>query len=239
MKGYMMRYYKKSYKILFILFILNAFIFACFFKSDYENVNAEISAVPYVSPADDEPANPDDLARAMKLAPRGLNIADPTFQQGFFTMNNSNDNMNSSKVISRNHDQYDKTGILRVTHNFNQLGAIWSNIDDSNFLDVSQDQSMSMWLYFGKPINDDKPMEVGDGMAFVLQNAQPTSSALNPFGGINAISRYNGNPAPGETLGVWGADFNNNGLLFGLPISKTAIPKSFAIEFDTFLNKLV
>jgi hypothetical protein len=55
---------------------------------------------------------------------------------------------------------------------------------------------------------------------------------LNPFGGINAISRFNGKPAPGETLGVWGADFDNSSS--NPRISETAIQNSFAIEFDTF-----
>ncbi|MGQ2375770.1 hypothetical protein [Companilactobacillus zhachilii] len=213
---------------------------------DTKEVYADDNDEVYVSHVDDEPADPEDLANAIATAPKGLDISDPTFLRGVFSNPGSTENVNSSKVIRRsNENSVDKTGILRVTHGLNQLGAIWSNIDNSNYLDISQDQSMSMWLYFGRPIDSKKPKEVGDGMAFVLQNAKPDSSPLNPFGGINAISRFNGEPAHGETLGVWGADFKNDGsakfpenLLDLFPISGRAIPNSFAIEFDTFLNQL-
>ncbi len=211
----------------------------CLFKVASLEVNAANSVEPNVAPVDVEPADPDDLKNALDTAPRGLDISDPTFLRGEFHKKDSDEDMNSSKVIKRNENNpNDKTGILRVTHNFNQLGAIWSNTSESNFLDISQDQSMSMWLYFGKPLNLAEPREVGDGMAFVLQNAKDDSSPLNPFGGIRAISRFDGSPAPGETLGVWGADFNNLGSASRASISQTAIQNSFAIEFDTFLNRL-
>lgn len=229
----------KNHRMLFIVLRFFVLIFIFLGMSTTTIYGASES---YVMPSEAPPDDPSDLEHALQSAPRGLDIADPTFLQGVFTMKNSDKNMNSSKVILRHpNDISDKTGILRVTHGFNQLGSIWSNVDESNFLDVSQDQSMSMWLYFGRPINSESPGEVGDGMAFVLQNAKPDSSTLNPFGGINAISRFEGNPAPGETLGVWGADFKNGPSslpMFDIPINLTAIQNSFAIEFDTFLNKL-
>lgn len=224
---------KKTYKKLLIILIFFELIFV------YElmlNTNEVYADVEYVSKVDEEAADPEDLKNAINSAPRGLDISDPTFLRGDFSNEGSSENMNSSKVIRKG--TTDKTGILRVTHGFNQLGSIWSNIDKSNFLDISQDQSMSMWLYFGRPIDQSKPLEVGDGMAFVLQNAQDNPLAMNKWGGIKAISRFHGNPAPGETLGVWGADFDNANSIFNIPISQTAIPNSFAIEFDTFLNRL-
>ncbi|WP_338216163.1 lectin-like domain-containing protein [Companilactobacillus muriivasis] len=167
--------------------------------------------------------DPVDLAHALKTAPRGLDISDPTFQLGEFKGNAAN-------VFRRGKDDNDSTGILQVTNKTKQLGAIWSNIDDKNYIDISQDQTMSMWLYFGKPIDKSRPRNVGDGMAFVLQN---------DIRGKNAISTFDGKPAPGETLGVWGADFDNsNRETKEEDIAKTSIQNSYAIEFDTFADIL-
>lgn len=173
---------------------------------------------------DDVPIdNPADLAKAISTAPRGLDISDPTFQLGEFKDN-------AARVIRRDQGDNDKTGILRVTDKTKQLGAIWSNIDDKNYIDISQDQTMSMWLYFGTPVNENNPRNVGDGMAFVLQN---------DIRGKNAISTFDGNPAPGETLGVWGADFNKDKKTEKEDIAKTSIQNSYAIEFDTFIDNLI
>lgn len=275
-KGLFMLFNNKYYKLSFIFFVFNILIIMCLFKAGLINVSAENTASPYVAPVDEPAADQKDLDNAIATAPKGLDISDPTFLRGQFHKKDSTEDMNASKVIRKSENNpNDKTGILRVTHNINQIGAIWSNTSQSNFLDVSQDSSMSMWLYFGKPTEltvdnivltdkekqnmvgmspeeqlefkkklveertEEHKKEIGDGMAFVLQNAQPDSSPLNPFGGIEAISRYDGNPAPGQTLGVWGADFNNVGTTAqNAPISQTAIPNSFAIEFDTFLNRL-
>lgn len=237
-KGFFMGLNNKFYKKLFIFLAFFELYLICGLVLDSKEVyGADTVKVTHV---DDEPADPEDFKNAIDTAPKGLDISDPTFLRGVFSNKDSTENVNSAKVIRRSTKNLtDKTGILRVTHGSHQLGAIWSNIDNSNYLDISQDQSMSMWLYFGRPVDSStaqKKLEVGDGMAFVLQNAKPDSSLLNPFGGINAISRFNGNPAPGETLGVWGADFDNIGS--HPKISETAIQNSFAIEFDTFLNRL-
>ncbi|MFC6322469.1 L-type lectin family protein [Companilactobacillus baiquanensis] len=235
-----MRINEISKKIVIIFFLLFNFTIISFINNNYLIVNS--IAAEKKLPADEDPEDPIDLQNALDTAPRGLDISDPTFQQGVFTKVDSSENMNSSKVIKRNAlDRSDNTRILRVNHGHYQLGSIWSNIDQSNYLDISKDQTMSMWLYFGHPINSSKPKEVGDGMAFVLQNAQDDpKNTDNPFGGIRAISRFKGNPAPGETLGVWGADFDNLSPNFGETdkILPTAIQNSFAIEFDTFLNIL-
>jgi len=192
-------------------------------------ITTTIAAFSYTVKADtkadavEQIDDPDDLANALATAPKGLDISDPTFQLGEFKDN-------AAKVIRRDQGDNDKTGILRVTNKTKQLGAIWSNIDDKNYIDISQDQTMSMWLYFGKPIDKSKPRNVGDGMAFVLQNDTR---------GKNAISTFDGKPAPGETLGVWGADFNNNDSEFKEEdIANTSIKNSYAIEFDTFADIL-
>jgi len=213
--------YKKINIKVFIFFVFIAVITTTIAACNYTKVRADTTS-----------GDPADLANALATAPRGLDISDPTFRLGEFYMNNYPGlNVNAAKVIDRNQSAGDKTGILRVTNDFNQLGAIWSNIDEANYIDVSRDQTMSMWLYFGRPVNSAQPKEVGDGMAFVLQNDDRK---------LGAISMFNEDPAYGETLGVWGADFDNeNANNMTSDLIKTSIQKSYAIEFDTFANNLV
>ncbi|WP_125764144.1 L-type lectin-domain containing protein [Companilactobacillus hulinensis] len=206
-------------------------IIIIFFGALFVEKKQEVFAAT-VLPVDSPPADAEDLQHALDTAPRGMDILTESFIQGkFYKTNDKNklSNLNASKVIHRNqNDLNDRTGILRVTHGNNQLGSIWSNIDGNNYFDVTRHQTMSMWMYFGREKDPVNPNSVGDGMAFVLQN--------DPRG-VDAISSFKGNPAYGETLGVWGADFNNSTQLPTSEIAKTAIQKSFAIEFDTYLNK--
>ncbi|WP_125673064.1 hypothetical protein [Companilactobacillus allii] len=176
-------------------------------------------------------SDPADLNNAINTAPQGLDIKNGAFVVGTF-------GNNSAKVIDRNKTPDDKTGILQITSAANQLGSIWGDINKDNYIDLNNNQTLSMWLYFGRPVDPSLPAGVGDGMAFVLQNS-----------GIDAISRYTGpkpshNPSAvnklgiGESMGVWGTDFNyDHGATSTTSIAKTAIQKSWAMEFDTFLNK--
>lgn len=192
--------------------------------SNNNNQNVEL-------PVDSKPEDLLDLQHALDTAPRGMDILEQSFIQGKFYKSSDVDkkhNLNASKVIHRNPDNSDdRTGILRVTHGKNQLGSIWGNIDGNNYFDVTKHQTMSMWVYFGHSNDPKDDTKVGDGMALVFQNDNK---------GVNAISTYNGNPAYGETLGVWGADFNNKVMVSKEEIARTAIQNSFAIEFDTYLN---
>jgi hypothetical protein len=153
-KGFFMGLNNKFYKKLFIFLAFFELFLMYGLALDTKEVYAANNDKASVSHVNDAPADPDDFKHAIETAPKGLDISDPTFLRGIFSNPGSNENMNSSKVIRRsNANSVDKTGILRVTHGKGQLGAIWSNIDNSNYLDISQDQSMSMWLYFGRPID--------------------------------------------------------------------------------------
>jgi len=131
---------------------------------------------------------------------------------------------NAAGIISN-----DKAQIVGLTHGSSETSAIWSN-NDTNYLNINQKQTLSMWVYFGSP-DYSKGWSIPDGMAFVLQNDGP-----------NAISNINGEVNSGETLGVWGSD--NNPLtnvgdkeIGGVPtVAEQAIQNSFAIEFDTYAN---
>lgn len=93
-------------------------------------------------------------------------------------------------------------------------GAIWSQ--EPSF-DLSKNQKFSMWIYSSADINTSP----GEGMAFVLHN----NSKGNQFSGT------------GEALGVWGADPKSTQGGTDV-IAGQAIPNSWAMEFDTELNKV-
>lgn len=96
------------------------------------------------------------------------------------------------------------------THNSG--GAVWSQTPS---FDLYKDQKFSMWVYASAGITDSP----GEGLAFVLQK-----DSNNEFSGT------------GESLGVWGVDpVSKTGSTDA--IAKTAIPNSWAMEFDTRLNQ--
>ncbi|MFD1420935.1 L-type lectin family protein [Lactiplantibacillus songbeiensis] len=111
----------------------------------------------------------------------------------------------------------DQADIVNITQQPNQLGAIWSK--DNYKFDLKKDAKASMWLYFGGG-----GARAADGMALVLQNSKD---------GTNAISKTD----KGESLGVWGQDFDNNSSTNPQTISGTAIQNSWALEFDTNSNQ--
>ncbi|KIR08505.1 hypothetical protein RA16_07980 [Levilactobacillus brevis] len=101
---------------------------------------------------------------------------------------------------------------------YNGGASVWSK--DGFKFNLYKDQKASMWLYFGNGTT----RTVGDGMAFVLQN--------NSSGGTGTYSDK------GQSLGVWGKDVStdSNGTKTQRTIADSAISKSWALEFDTFVN---
>jgi len=115
---------------------------------------------------------------------------------------------------------------IRMTYNTGQSTSIWSNVEGGNYIDITKKQTMSMWMYFGPQQHTNKTDEFGDGMAFVLQNSDEKTKAFTHKG--NSIGA-------GETLGVWGMD-NDSAVSSSADIAKTAIQKSWALEFDSHGN---
>lgn len=134
---------------------------------------------------------------------------------------------NVSTVIDVNNAYVTDTDAVRLTYAKDQLGAIWST--DSNYFDLTKDQTMSMWMYFGGTKNP------GDGMAFVLQNDDNGTGAISTFTSKNIWGQTVKTPTGGETLGVWAADMDG-GLKDTEKFATTAIQKSWALEFDTYIN---
>ncbi|WP_334330270.1 lectin-like domain-containing protein [Companilactobacillus sp. HBUAS59699] len=164
-------------------------------------------------------ATDDDYTSAMNGAPQGLNL-DDIFVPGTFKNN-------VSTVVDVNNAYVTDTDAVRLTYAKDQLGAIWST--DSNYFDLNKDQTMSMWMYFGGTKNP------GDGMAFVLQNDDNKTGAISTYTSKNILGQTVKTPTGGETLGVWAADMDGS-LKDTEKFATTAIQKSWALEFDTYIN---
>ncbi|MBS0978098.1 lectin-like domain-containing protein [Levilactobacillus brevis] len=161
-----------------------------------------------------------DAKNALATMPKGLPLStyfapgqdyDSTGLQGGFTPE-VRDSTNSSSS---------GTQAMQLTaDSYNGGATVWSK--DGFKFNLYKDQKASMWLYFGN-----KGSSAGDGMAFVLQN--------NSSGGTGTYSDK------GQSLGVWGRDVSTNalGAKTTTNIANSAIPNSWALEFDTFSNSAV
>lgn len=156
-----------------------------------------------------------DYNQALATAPQGISL---NKDNAILTVDTSG--YSSSAIVNATNPATPGTQIAMVNNNTYQFGSIWST--DENYFDLTQDETASMWLYFGN-----QGTQAADGMAFVLQN--------DPRG-VTAIPDY---PTPGkaigETLGVWGVDMaRRQGSVDKL--AQTAIQDSWALEFDTNRN---
>jgi len=194
----------------------------------------------YIVRADTITPNDEDFEKALAKAPKGLSWNDKDFTLADFekaanerpdvtnsmpNVDHKSEKINRAKIFSSSNPNNPHTSIIQMTNGTHQTGAVWSSMDNNNYFDISHDQTTSMWLYFGKNSNNDSNLN-GDGMAFVLQN-----DSL----GENAIALSGGLPVNGQSLGVWGADwdYKNHDRT---KLSATAIQNSWALEFDTFNN---
>lgn len=162
-----------------------------------------------------------DAKNALATMPKGLPLSnyfapgqnyDSTGLTGGFTPE-VRDSTNSSSS---------GTQAMQLTaDSYNGGATVWSK--DGFKFNLYKNQKASMWLYFG----NGNTRTVGDGMAFVLQN--------NSSGGTGTYSDK------GQSIGVWGKDVSTdaNGTKTQRTIADSAIPKSWALEFDTFPNAAI
>lgn len=187
----------------------------------------------------------DDYTNALNNTPKGLNwdnkafvIAD--FQKAAETRLKrpvilpSNNMFNSSMINNAQIVQStngNNTSVIKMTNGTYQTGAVWSSRNSGNYFDIQHPQKASMWLYFGPNTDPQKdPLKlVGDGMAFVIQNDKNTENSI-------ALSA-DGIPVNGQSLGVWGADWDHSDSSSTTKTAETAIQNSWALEFDTFVNR--
>jgi len=160
--------------------------------------------------------NPSDV---MQTAPQGLKIDG----KGYFEVPailGADNVTNMAKILpdSGRSSLAPMDGVELSSYGVHDTGgAVWSH--DKSF-DMYQNQRASMWIYVSGVTGE----QVGDGMAFVLQNDMRNNEGNRAFSGA------------GESLGVWGVDpkSSTNNAIAG-----TAIQNSWALEFDTRLNQTV
>lgn len=157
-------------------------------------------------------AQAENISVPKSTAPQGLTI------DSYFETSRTFDN--HAETVETN--KGDNQAVL-LTDGPQELGTIWTS--NAAKMDMAEDQKASMWMYFGDGYN------AGDGMAFVIQNGSVDATAVDKSDPANPTA------ARGETLGVWGHDDKNQATT-PQQVAATAIPKSWALEFDTFNNKL-
>lgn len=174
----------------------------------------------------------DDYQNALDTVPKGLKWSDDDFKKAGFEGN-------SATIVNSNNPESPDTSVIKVTNGLYQVGGIWSNANNYNYFDIDHDQTASMWLYFGhdKATGGDG-MYPGDGMAFVIQN-DPRTTDAHSTGTITNKDKSTTKVVPGngETLGVWGTDWDTKETE-PTNIAKNAIQNSVAIEFDTFMDRM-
>ncbi|WP_367295361.1 lectin-like domain-containing protein [Levilactobacillus yonginensis] len=160
---------------------------------------------------------PLDLKHGLATTPQGITLP-KVFEAGQSPWNHAT-------VVHSQNQRTPTTQVVQLTDDAGQVGAIWSKKDFR--FNLNHRQTVSMWLYFGDGGSFRADRNVaGDGMAFVLQNG----------GGVQAAPKYPGKIF-GESLGVWGIDNLNDYFSSAKDVAETAIQHSWALEFDTFLNK--
>jgi len=184
-----------------------------------------------------------DFQNALATTPKGLKWKDDDFTVADFAKayanrvaNGTNQGNNSNNLVDQNASRFNNakitqstnpntpnTSVIQMTNAKWQTGAVWSNLANDNYFDTTHEQTASMWLYLGKITG----VQPADGMAFVLHN--------DPNGGDAIALSANGIPVNGQSLGVWGADWNTANP-YSENLSRTAIQNSWALEFDTFTN---
>lgn len=153
----------------------------------------------------------------MQTAPQGLEVDG----KGYFDVPSSlgaDNAANAAKILpdSGRSSLAPMDGVELSSYGVHDTGgAVWSH--DKSF-DMYQNQRAAMWIYVSGVPGE----QVGDGMAFVLQNDTRNNEGNQAFSGA------------GESLGVWGVDpkSSTNNAIAG-----TAIQNSWALEFDTRLNQ--
>ena len=168
-----------------------------------------------------------EQSAGLSTAPPNLGLDPNMFTVPYFTTTYGKRNM-AGLTDTTGHSAGTTTApmkAIRMTNGNSQVGAIWSNMDGGNYINIRARQTMSMWLYFG-PTSHADGSGFGDGMAFVIHKSPD---------GTNAIAHDGNKIGAGESLGVWGVDDNPN-TSSTTDFAKTAIQNSWALEFDTHIN---
>lgn len=155
----------------------------------------------------------EDMQAAIKTAPNGMTLS------SLFDVNDVD--YSATQLVD---GELTKASIAQITNDnieprAEQVGALWSQQlgKTGAKVNLTHDTSWSFWLYFGN-----KQANQSSGMAFVLQNDEEATHAIAHSG-------------KGQSLGVWAGDTNSR--LTPANLASGAIQNSWALEFDTTVNK--
>ncbi|NLR31808.1 L-type lectin family protein [Levilactobacillus tujiorum] len=152
-------------------------------------------------------------AKALEGAPQGIYLGSGT-NSDYFTIDNTvstASGTNAASLVDAGSPAGTNNSAIQISKagEMDSWGSIWSK---QQSFDLNKPETASMWIY----ASGENTADVGDGMAFVLQN-----------GGTDVYS------GPGESMGVWGVP---DSLFAKTDVASTAIQNSWALEFDTYAN---
>lgn len=186
----------------------------------------------------------ENFSDVINNAPVGLNIQDYfDIKQPSHTAIEDDQypyNLNSAttNVVPTNMTDPKNGRILNLARGYQTSGAAWSNIDKSNYININQDQTVSVWLYFGGDGSEKDSSYNGEGISLVLHNdnrqAQALGAGLEGMGVLGfAKSTLNYTKMP---IGPY--DYGTGNALLTTPYfaAKTAVQNSIALTFDSEVN---
>ena len=158
-------------------------------------IKAASTASVYTTPTTEEIFND---------TPKGLKLQDFVSIPEYYKNTKTDDDKafkSSNKLYRVGNSTYtNKADIIQLLQadstQGSQIGSFWGNVKGTvdnptyNYFDLTKTQEVSVWVYNGR-----EDSNATDGFAFVLQSDE---------NGEQAISRSDGMPVGGQTLGVWG-----------------------------------
>lgn len=189
-------------------------------------IKAASTASVYTTPTTEEIFND---------TPKGLKLQDFVSIPEYYKNTKTDDDKafkSSNKLYRVGNSTYtNKADIIQLlqadsTQN-SQIGSFWGNVKGTvdnptyNYFDLTKSQEVSVWVYNGR-----EDSNATDGFAFVLQSDE---------NGEQSISRSDGMPVGGQTLGVWGG--GGSDPTTSLTSDYGGIKNSIAIEMDRYLNE--
>lgn len=172
-------------------------------------------------------ADSTDVQQAIDTAPTGLDI------HKFFTTYAPDKRLVSDDPFIANDARKVTDQVLDLADGSGKYGAVWSNLDSGNFIDINKDQTVSAWLYFGAAVDD--PLLNGEGMALVLQNDPRGPKAMGA--GYQGLGVYGYDKA---TTAHYYGGFEDSATTFDTAyIASTSVKNSMALEFDSQKNDVI
>lgn len=172
----------------------------------------------------------DGLSDALNNAPDGISLDNGRFAMPKEDPSGQTYNPGVSSKVIPTTGTNPSSRVLQVLNDQYQTGGIWGDPSRNNYVSTNKKQVISMWLNMSK-LNGGT--DLGDGLAFVLQNDSRKTNAIATAGSKSKINN-------GESLGVWGNDnYGSEDPSTGAKsVASDAIQNSWALEFDSYPDNI-